>query len=185
MSVSPAPVSGLVSSSLVPTASASVAAFVSVLSTPAHTVPSSLNQSTNNSEHCLEMKELNPSKHQTLTDVMIENITTQEAENNHQSVDHNTLPNYAIAAPQCNSLLVMEVNQSAPSDLPIMRMRPDATDLVSSQVPSQDSLSQSTVTTLIDFHAQAQCHSPYQSPAELPQGRQDGHEWPCTQFVLF
>ncbi|KAJ9053508.1 hypothetical protein DSO57_1023546 [Entomophthora muscae] len=95
------------------------------------------------------MQELNPAKPQTPTYVMIENISTQEAENNHQSVDHNTLPNHAIAAPQCNSLLVMKATHSAPSNLTTMKMRPDVTDLVPSQVTSQDSLSQSTATALM------------------------------------
>ncbi|KAJ9071338.1 hypothetical protein DSO57_1037934 [Entomophthora muscae] len=110
------------------------------------------------------MQELNPAKPQTPTYVIIENISTQKAENNHQSVDHNTLPNHAIASPQCNSLLLMKATHSAPSNLTTMKIRPDATDLVPSQVPSQDSLSQSTVTALMSPHAQAQAKVPGSLP---------------------
>ncbi|KAJ9064604.1 hypothetical protein DSO57_1028847 [Entomophthora muscae] len=67
------------------------------------------------------------------SDLYQKKTTTQEAENNHQSVDNNTLPNHTIAAPQCSSLLVMEATQSAPSNLPTMKMRPDATGLIPSQ----------------------------------------------------
>ncbi|KAJ9062709.1 hypothetical protein DSO57_1007880 [Entomophthora muscae] len=97
------------------------------------------------------MQEPNSAKPETPTDVMVENIITQETEINHQSVDHNTLPSHTITAPQYNSLLVIEATQSAPSNLTIMKMRPDATDLVS----SQDSLSQSNYFALMSPHSQA------------------------------
>ncbi|KAJ9088095.1 hypothetical protein DSO57_1026412 [Entomophthora muscae] len=71
-------VSGLVSSSVVPVASVSVPVAFSV-SVPSVSAP---NQGTDNPEHCLEMQETNPAKPQTSTNVMIENITTHETENN-------------------------------------------------------------------------------------------------------
>ncbi|KAJ9081301.1 hypothetical protein DSO57_1015971 [Entomophthora muscae] len=134
MTVVLAPVSGLVSSSVIPTDFSSVPFYTSVyfLFTPAQTVPSVPTQSTDNYDYFLKIKELNPAKSQTSTDVIMENITTQEAENNRQSVDHNTLPNHTIAKSQYNSLLVMKATQSAPKNLTTMEMRPYANNLVPS-----------------------------------------------------
>ncbi|KAJ9077205.1 hypothetical protein DSO57_1018901 [Entomophthora muscae] len=91
---------------------------------------------------------------------MIENITTQEIESNHQSVDHNKFPNHTTAALQCNSLLFMEATQLTPSNSTIIKTSPDATVLVSSHVPCQDSLNQSTVTAQMNPHSQAQAKVP-------------------------
>ncbi|KAJ9090623.1 hypothetical protein DSO57_1000474 [Entomophthora muscae] len=116
------------------------------------------------SKHCLKIQEPNSAKPQTPTAVMIENITTQKNEINHQSTDHNNLLNHAITGFQCNSLLLMEATQSAPSGLSTMKMRPDATDPVPSQVPSQDSLIQFTANTLMNPCAQCQAKVPGSLP---------------------
>ncbi|KAJ9067547.1 hypothetical protein DSO57_1038111 [Entomophthora muscae] len=123
----PASVSGLVSSSAVPAAS------FSVLSAPT--------QNKANSEDLLNMQKHNTTKTKPPTDVMIENITTKEIENNHHSADHNNFPNHATATPQCNSLRVIKATQLTSSNPTIMKMRPDATIIVPRQVHSQDSLS--------------------------------------------
>ncbi|KAJ9066001.1 hypothetical protein DSO57_1014058 [Entomophthora muscae] len=75
---------------------------------------------------------------------MIKNITTKEIENNHQSFDHNNFPSHATATPQRKYLLVIESTQSTLSNQNIMKM-----------VPSQNSLSQSTESALMNPHAQA------------------------------
>ncbi|KAJ9086723.1 hypothetical protein DSO57_1000981 [Entomophthora muscae] len=118
-----------------------------------------------NPENCLGMQEPNSGKHQTPTDLMVKNITTQKTEIAHQSVYPNTLPNHAITAPQYISLLLMEATQSALRNLSTMKMRPDVTDPVTSQVPSQDSLSQSTATTLMNFRVQCQAKKPGSLPS--------------------